>query len=87
MTNSKPQVVDWLENIALGVDEFHSDWYSDEELKSLASDTISLLKKQEEVIDGLRKVGYPHGYEQEEPWIVDYMNLITEVIKKAVKCG
>lgn len=44
-----------------------------------------LLTAQNEVIKGLLKVGYPHGYEKEEPWIVDYMELLTEVIKKAVR--
>ena len=48
-------------------------------------DAISLLKAQDEVIKTLRKIGYPHGYEQKEPWIVNYLNSITEVIKKAVK--
>lgn len=54
----------------------------------LIRDTIAaleLLEKQNEVITELRKLGYPHGFEQEEPWIVDYMHLITEVVKKAVK--
>ena len=41
---SKPEVMDWLENIAMGIDEFHSDWHSDEELKGLASAALELLK-------------------------------------------
>lgn len=51
----------------------------------LAADALSLIKAQDEVISELRKVGYPHGYEQEKPWIVDYMNRITEVIRKVVR--
>lgn len=47
-------------------------------------DALSLLKAQNEVITELRKIGYPHDFQNEKPWIVDYMNLITEVIKKAV---
>ena len=41
---SKPEVMDWLENIAKGIDKFHSDWHSDEELKGLASAALELLK-------------------------------------------
>lgn len=51
----------------------------------LARDALSLLKAQNEVIEDLRKVGYPHNFQREEPWIVDYMRLITGVIKKAVE--
>ncbi|MBR6861377.1 MAG: hypothetical protein IKM73_08665 [Acidaminococcaceae bacterium] len=47
-------------------------------------ETISLLKKQQEIIDALLKVGYPHNFQREEPWIVNYMYAITAVVKKAV---
>ena len=45
---------------------------------------IALIKAQNEVIQALRKVGYPHNFQREEPWIVNYMYAITDVIKKAV---
>lgn len=48
-------------------------------------ETISLLKKQKEIIDALLKVGYPHNFQREEPWIVNYMYAITAVVKKAVR--
>ena len=53
-------------------------------MEELLKDSLALLKAQDEIINELLKVGYPHGYEKEEPWIVDYMQLITEVVKKAV---
>ena len=31
------------------------------------------------------KVGYPHNFQREEPWIVNYMYAITAVVKKAVR--
>lgn len=45
---------------------------------------LEVLKAQDEVIRALRKVGYPHDFQREEPWIVNYMYAITDVIKKAV---
>ena len=42
------------------------------------------LKEDEKIIDALLKVGYPHDFQREEPWIIDYMYLITDVIRKAV---
>ena len=45
---------------------------------------VKTLKAQGEVIDDLLKVGYPHNFQREEPWIVNYMYAITDVIKKAV---
>lgn len=51
----------------------------------LKMDALTLLKAQDDVITALLKVGYPHGFEREEPWIVDYMNQITNVIRKAVQ--
>ena len=47
-------------------------------------DALALLKAQSEVIDDLIKVGYPHNFQREEPWIVNYMYAITDIIKKAV---
>ena len=55
------------------------------EITKLREDALSVLKAQDEVIRDLRKAGYPHGYEQEAPWIVNYLDGITEVIKKAVR--
>lgn len=45
---------------------------------------VETLKAQGEVIDDLLKVGYPHNFQREKPWIVNYMYAITDVIKKAV---
>lgn len=59
---------------------------------NLTSDAIALIhqqqekiKAQDEVIRALRKVGYPHNFQREPRWIVNYMYAITDVIKKAVK--
>lgn len=43
-----------------------------------------LLKAQDEVIQALLKVGYPHNFQREEPWIRNYMYAITDVVRKAV---
>lgn len=43
------------------------------------------IKAQDEVIQALRKVGYPHNFQREPTWVVNYMYAITDVIKKAVK--
>ena len=51
---------------------------------TLDADALALLKEQNEVIDALLKVGYPHNFQREEPWIVNYMYAITDVIKQAV---
>ena len=50
----------------------------------LMKDALELLKLQNEIIDDLIKVGYPHNFQREEPWIVNYMYAITDVIRKAV---
>lgn len=50
----------------------------------VTADALSLLKAQGEVIDALLKVGYPHNFQREEPWIVNYMYAITDVVRKAV---
>ena len=46
---------------------------------------LDMLAAQNEVIQALRKVGYPHDFQNESPWIRDYMYTITGVIKKAVR--
>ena len=51
----------------------------------VTADAIQLLKAQDDVISALLKIGYPHNFQREEPWIVDYMNQITNVIRKAVQ--
>lgn len=48
-------------------------------------EAIDLINKQSEAIDALLKVGYPHNFQREEPWIVNYMYAITAVVKKAVR--
>lgn len=48
-------------------------------------EAIDLLNRQKEVIDALLKVGYPHNFQREEPWIVNYLYAITAVVKKAVR--
>ena len=47
-------------------------------------EAVDLLKEQQAIIDELLKVGYPHNFQREKPWIVNYMLKITEVVKKAV---
>ncbi len=53
--------------------------------KELLREALALLKTQNEVIAELRQVGYPHDFQNEKPYIQDYMRLITKVIRKAVK--
>ena len=61
-------------------------WADGEELYlSLLKDALELVKAQNEVITELLKVGYPHDFQQEKPWIVNYLYAITNVIKKAVR--
>ena len=48
-------------------------------------DALERLEKQNEVIQELLKVGYPHNFQREKPWIVNYMYAITEVVKKVVQ--
>lgn len=50
----------------------------------LEKDALELINAQNEIIKELLKVGYPHNFQREEPWIVNYMYAITEVVKKAV---
>ncbi|MBR3020421.1 MAG: hypothetical protein IKH57_25715 [Clostridia bacterium] len=57
----------------------------DECTSQLTKDALLLLKAQNEVIQALLKVGYPHNFQREKPWIVNYMYAITEVIRKAVR--
>lgn len=81
MLNNRLIVIDWLTNISLGVDDFHSDWYSDSELKGLAADALELLKAQEHEIGRLKHhvpceeaeltgagcLGYGKGPSDDEP--------------------
>ena len=60
----------------------HCAWNCHEQ--DILRDAIALLEAQGEVIEELRRVGYPHDFQNEKPWIQDYMRLITEIIKKAV---
>lgn len=53
-------------------------------ISDMAEDALELLKEQDEIIDALLKVGYPHNFQREEPWIVNYMYSITDVVRKAV---
>lgn len=50
----------------------------------LMTDALGLLKEQNAIIDALLKVGYPHNFQREEPWIVNYMLNITDVVRKAI---
>ena len=53
--------------------------------KNAAQAILDILQAQDEVIQALRKVGYPHDFQNESLWIRDYMYAITGVIKKAVR--
>ena len=53
-------------------------------ISDMAEDALELLKEQDEIIDALLKVGYPHNFQRELPWIVNYMHSITDVVRKAV---
>lgn len=50
----------------------------------MARDALELLKEQSAIIDALVKVGYPHNFQREAPWIVNYMLNITDVVRKAI---
>ena len=52
---------------------------------NMAREILDMLTAQDEVIQDLRKVGYPHNFQNEAPWIRNYMYAITGVIKKAVR--
>ena len=52
---------------------------------NLIRDALELLKAQDKVITALLDVGYPHNFQREEPWIVNYMYAITDVIREAVR--
>lgn len=71
---------------------YHEDYYPNACLYVNKKDALALIrqqqeriKAQDEVIRALRKVGYPHNFQREPTWIVNYMYAITDVIKKAVK--
>ena len=92
--NRLEKVIKWLECCAHGVThclECPYDPRYKKELREpscmtlLARETLELLKAQNEVIQDLRKIGYPHNFQRGKPWIVNYMYAITEVIKKAVR--
>lgn len=68
-----------------GACPYHDVGYTFGCMQSVMRDALYIINAQNEVIMDLRKVGYPHNFEHHEPWIADYMNLITEVIKKAVR--
>ena len=53
-------------------------------ISDMARDALELLKEQSAIIDALLKVGYPHNFQREEPWIVNYMLNITDVVRKAI---
>lgn len=53
-------------------------------ISDMARDALELLKEQSAIVDALVKVGYPHNFQREPPWIVNYMYSITDVIRKAV---
>lgn len=48
-------------------------------------DALELLKEQGNLIDELLELGYPHNFQHEAPWVVDYLYSLTEIIKKAFK--
>ena len=52
---------------------------------SLATKILALLKEQEELINELLDLGYPHNFQHEAPWVVDYLYSLTEIIRKAFK--
>ena len=54
-------------------------------IDELHYDTAELLKAQKTVIDELLKVGYPRDYDDATIWTANYLNMITEVIRKAVR--
>ena len=58
--------------------------HNDNCMGDMARDALELLKEQSAIIDALLKVGYPHNFQREEPWIVNYMLNITDVVRKAI---
>lgn len=77
------------EEIIEGLESIRNDYGCQSEIydETVVENAIKLIKSQDEVIDALLKVGYPHDFQREPRWIVNYMYAITDVIKKAVKCG
>ena len=53
-------------------------------ISDMAEDALELIKEQSAIIDALLKVGYPHNFQREAPWIVNYMLNITDVVRKAI---
>lgn len=54
-------------------------------MTALRTDTLAMLKEQDELINELLDLGYPHNFQHEAPWVVDYLYKLTEIIKKAFK--
>ena len=53
-------------------------------ISDMVEDALELIKEQSAIIDALLKVGYPHNFQREAPWIVNYMLNITDVVRKAI---
>ena len=53
--------------------------------EKICVDAITMIKEQEELINELLNLGYPHNFQHEAPWVVDYLYSLTEIIKKAFK--
>ena len=51
----------------------------------LKTEALALLKEQDELLQQLTDLGYPHNFQHEAPWVVDYLYKLTEIIKKAFK--
>ena len=49
----------------------------------LAADALEMLRELKAVADELIRVGYPHNFQHEAPWVAQSCRDITEVIKKA----
>ena len=45
--------------------------------------TLELIADFKEVILDLLNIGYPHNFQHENPWIVNYMYGITKIVDKA----
>ena len=60
------------------------DFEKDSCVSDMAEDALELIKEQSAIIDALVKVGYPHNFQREAPWIVNYMLNITDVVRKAI---
>ena len=56
-------------------------------IKSLVGYALDLIKRQqaenEKILTELSKIGYCHNFQLERSDIVDYINAVSEVVKKA----